>query len=609
VRAVTGGTDVSDADVIDGAGVDEVDGAGVDEVVVDAVVSRGASRAKEESDERGFVLAWMALTMVVLLSLAGLALDLAHWYLVANKAQKAADAAALAGAVYLPENTSTGITTAVAIASNNGFTTGSRTTVNAHIGTRPTQLQVDVTTTVDNFFGQLMGFRTQRITRHATAEFERPVPLGSPANSFGNQPADNGYSTNSNTHPGYWANVFGPMSDKSKGDAHQSNRCGGGDDACSSGSNDDYRDTGYYYVVEVTGATSGRSLRIQIYDPAFVHVGDNCSAADGTTELLQGATAATAYGNHPEWVPGNTISGEPVNTHYCTGDQRYAEGTTAPWTTFQVFAPDGSPWNTQDNTLVTNATCRSQAAGGSVRQDFSPIDLSGAGALWTRLMQADADGLYAREVFRQWVTVCTIPDPEPGQYLLRVRTNIDSSGATHLTGGGSNRFSIRATMLGGSGSQVSIHATDAMSMYVSDVSSGATFYLARVTPSAGARFLRLNFFDISDGNGAGNLRINPPTDASVGGVPLTSFSSCTYTPPPSGSSTATDSGCRIPISSSGAFGGQWVEAVIPIPANYDCNVSSAFGCWITISYNLDGSINDTTTWNARLEGDPVRLIE
>jgi hypothetical protein len=567
----------------------------------------------ESADERGFVLAWMAVMMVVLLSMAGLALDLAHWYVVANKAQKAADAAALAGAVYLPENTAGGISTAVAIAGNNGFTANSRTTVDAHVGTRPTQLEVDVTTTVDNFFGQLMGQTSQTITRSATAEFERPVPLGSPANSFGNQPGDNGFSTNPVDHPGYWANVFGPMSDKSKGDAHQSNRCGGGDDACSSGSNDDYRDTGYYYVVEVTGATSGRSLRIQIYDPAFVHVGDNCKDADGADELLQGATAVTSRGgNRPEWVPGETINGEPVNTHYCTGDQRFGEGDDAPWTTFEVFQPDGSPWNTQDNLPVMNAACRSQAVGGSVRQDFSPIDVSGPGSLWNRLMQGDSAGAYARQVFRRWVTVCTIPNPPPGQYLLRVRTNIDSAGNTHLTGGGANRFAIRATMVGGSAGQVSIHATDAMSMYVSDVATGATFYLARVTPSAGSRYLRLNFFDISDGNGSGDLRINPPADAFVGGVRLTTFDGCTYTPPPDQPSTAANLGCRIPISDTSGYGGQWVEAVIPIPANYDCTVSSAFGCWITISYNLEGddaSINDTTTWSARLEGDPVRLIE
>jgi hypothetical protein len=387
------------------------------------------------------------------------------------------------------------------------------------------------------------------------------------------------------------------MSDKAKGDAHQSNRCGGSDDACPSGANSDYRPEGYYYVVEVNGSTAGRTLQIQVFDPAFVHVGDNCNAADGTTELLQGATPVTAYGTHPEWDPTTPT----VNTHYCPGDQRYGEGTTAPWTTFQVFQPDNSPWNTQDNEPVTTATC--------LPQDFQPIDLTAAGSLWTRLMAGTVDGAYARTVFRQWVTICTIPNPTAGQYLLRVRTNIDSTGATHLTGGGSNRFSIRATVLGGSGSQVSVHATDAMSMYVSDVSSGATFYLARVTPSAGARYLRLNFFDISDGNGSGNLRINPPTDGLVGGVPLTSFSGCQYTPPANSPLTATGAGCQIPISSSGAFGGQWVEAVIPIPANYDCDIASAFGCWITISYNLSGTINDTTTWNARLEGDPVRLIE
>jgi hypothetical protein len=417
-----------------------------------------------------------------------------------------------------------------------------------------------------------------------------PFPLGSPANSFGNQPADGGYSTDPNTHPGYWANVFGPTSDKGKGDAHQSNRCAVNDDGCVAGVNVDYRPEGYHYVVDVSGTTAGRSLEIQVFDPAFVSVGDNCSLADGANEILQGATAVSAYGNHPEWVP----TTPNVNTHHCPGDQRYAEGTTAPWTTFTVLAPDATPADMTDNPLVQDATC--------APQDFRPIERTGAGALWNQLMAGTVDGAYTRSVFRQWVTVCTIPDPVPGEYVLRVRTNVDSTGATHLTGGGANRFSIRATVVGGSGSQVAVHATDAMSIAVTDVTAGATFYLTRLTPDPAGRELVVSLFDVADGNGSGNLRFNPPADATASGAPLTGFAGCTYTPPPSGSSTAMSPGCQIPISSSGAFAGQWVQAVIPIPVDYECNVASAFGCWLTVSYNLSGSINDTSTWSVAIAG-------
>jgi len=60
---------------------------------------------KRAGDQRGIVIALVAIMMVVFLSLAALAIDLSHLFVVRNELQNAADAAALAGAGTFYKNT------------------------------------------------------------------------------------------------------------------------------------------------------------------------------------------------------------------------------------------------------------------------------------------------------------------------------------------------------------------------------------------------------------------------------------------------------------------------------------------------------------------------
>ena len=75
--------------------------------------------------EQGFFMVWMALTFVTFTAFAGLALEFNRWQMLATRVQKAADAAALGGAVFMPENAGNkAFTTAQSIATLNGFTNG-----------------------------------------------------------------------------------------------------------------------------------------------------------------------------------------------------------------------------------------------------------------------------------------------------------------------------------------------------------------------------------------------------------------------------------------------------------------------------------------------------
>jgi hypothetical protein len=63
------------------------------------------------------------------------------------------------------------------------------------------------------------------------------------------------------------------------------------------------------------------------------------------------------------------------------------------------------------------------------------------------------------------------------------------------------------------------------------------------------------------------------------------------------------------------FNGQWVTYKVPIPSNYTCNYTCNYidplGCWTKINFQFPNltSVQDTTTWSAQIQGDPVRLIE
>jgi hypothetical protein len=123
----------------------------------------------------------------------------------------------------------------------------------------------------------------------------------------------------------------------------------------------------------------------------------------------------------------------------------------------------------------------------------------------------------------------------------------------------------------------------------------------------------MNFFDVGDAAQPGEITVLPPSESNVTGG---AFAGCTYTPPP-GNSTGppwgtlqnTLSGCRITGVSSATYNGQWVQFRIPIPNDYSCNFNDPMGCWLRVRFDFTDRVSDTTTWNAQLTGDPVRLIE
>ncbi len=592
------------------------------------------------SSERGFYMVWFAITFVTLTAFAGLALEYNRWQQISTRAQKAADAAALGGAVFLPDNMIKATSTANTLASQNGFTGGSNGVIVATSqGRLPNQLKVTITVPTKNPWGALVGYKSTTIARSAVAEYQLPQNLGSPQNTYGNDPES------AAAQPQFWGNVFGPSSLKSKGDAIQSvgpsantTLCTYSSnptltaDNCANGINKDYDANGYFYGIDVPAGAAG-ALDVQVFDPAFVHVGDTCASKDlkgkssdpNAFAALTNAATLSA-GSIPGYPAGDapSVRYAPGVTNYCTGDNFYGDnGTTAaPWTIWTLRAPDISTWDPTNNPIVCQAEfpgvypeTTSHVSNGSV--DTNEL---------ARMLQSSANypgtnpARTFASFFRRWVSVCNVANPVQGTYFLQVQTAKKIDGTVTPNGGGSNRFSIKAGIGGNfaANNGVHVYGNQKMGAYANATGANTQFYLTRILPGEAGKTLVLNFYDTGDASQAGQLVVLPPADSNVTGG---QFSDCLYTPPPGnatgppwGTFSATASGCKITNvgnTTDPSYDAQWVTWEIPIPSNYTCTEASTTGCWTKLQFIYpDGTnVSDTTTWSAYILGEPVRLIQ
>jgi Flp pilus assembly protein TadG len=550
----------------------------------------------QRCDERGVAAIWMCIVLFVLLGIAAVAVDLVRGLMVAQEAQNAADSAALAGVVYLPGDATTAHDTALANARENGFENGvNRVSVVAAQQADKTRLRVDVTRKVSTFFAKAIGFDTLTIHESATADYDPPIAMGSPANTFGNQPDCTNCSTSA-SDPYLWANVEGPLTAKQQGNAFLGKSCSKNADNCpTGGSNTDYDANGYYYTVRYNG--TGAELKIDVFDAPFVWVDDGCNR-DSLSALYDARVAAhdpdAARYKPGAWHPA------PAEGQYCTGDTSFDSSAIPTTTQFKVLQPDNTPWNNNDN---LPAICNNGVS--------NPVSVPG-------FMEADAayNNATARQQFRKWWTLCDIASPAKGDYLVQVTTT---------AGNGNNNFSMRA--YGGwsafADPNVSIAGTNRMAVFAnSPDASNSEFYLVRVLPSSTNRTLHLDFYDVADaGDGAGTLQVLPPPHATLNGSSMTKFTGCTYTNPSGSwttgslplrnfSGTGGSDDCTVSGITSDNYQGKWVSWRVPVPQGYSCDESDPFDCWIRIRFGgFSGGVHDVTTWQANLNGNPVRIVQ
>ncbi len=647
---------------------------------------RTRRRTAERDDERGFVLVWFAVLIVLLLSLAAFTIDIINGYAAANRVQNAADAAALGGVVALPSlDDADPIARELAEQNAPGIDPA---TVLVERGELPTQLRVRVTEDIDTFFAGVFGITEITVTRSATAEYEPPVAMGSPRNTFGNRPGSGDADP-----PAFWATAGGPVNAKQNGNAAMFEWCddsaqpgsilGGAApaDNCATGTNRDYEGS-QYFVIEVRDPGASQ-LTVDLFDPAFMSTAEACGnpaavgidddfadarydadwpstgvppefcAGDvdarfqdddqytGTAAVFDDSAVQVCpdYFTPTEFDPNNPAHDDPTDPDY--EYRRYFNGDPALcnlWrlleglgpstldirpvdTTFTLFDDDNSDFNPYDNDDVL---CTETYFGHA-----SP---------WLALSRAPAD---FNNWFHQWVALCDAAIAGEGSYILRV----DTSGRQQ----GNNNFSIAATTTGNryTDPNVSIYAVERMGIFTNQSSDTGSFYLARVLPAGIERTLKLSFFDIGDAFSGGNTSVSIVPTADVGledgdGNPATNdpwSMECRWGAPSGavrdetatdddgplspwelgstfwGAVDATGGDCSVDNVNESTHQGRWISVDVTIPEDYRCafefadGTSNPEGCWLQIQFDTPSNVIDTTTWTARIEGNPVRIVE
>jgi len=502
-------------------------------------------------EDKGSALLFVAGSLVLLMGLAAMGTDLAWFYLNTSRVQRAADAAALGGVVWLPNEPGTANGTAFNIATQNGYTTGvdGATVTPAPVPGEANQLQVTVDDTVPTFFLKALGFDSMDISRSAIAEYIPPLKLGSPTNQFGNAcdpeyEGDPGFPVDCGDN--FWANIHGWFTHTSFGDAYSGHCQGGSNDDEGCPVNDIARDTGYLYGIE-----SGSGFTVEFVDLAF----HNISGAINTTDQHR-----TGDRGCEEWGS--------------------AAANCGPTMIVNLYSPDPTPLDLTDNGApVCTATIPPQA------QIQEQVAGNGVPYTW----QAPPGGCWSQSGSGIWVVQVLHQNP----------------GATNDRAG-LNRYSIRST----SGQ---LFALGDFSIYNNATGSTTSFYLAEVPDFYAGKTFVVEMFDPGEFTGAGTGYIqvmgadgdiwddgqcrlyNRPTGDPDG--PWSQFGTI-----------SAGSDCQE-ATTTGEYNNRWLKFELDLPTTYSCD-EVAGDCWWKINYVYPGgaTVSDTTTWRAFMIGNPIHLV-
>ncbi len=687
----------------------------------------GARRSGRGDD--GIAVVLVALILIPLVLFAAIGVDISSWHARLTELQKAADAAASAGSVWMPNLDKASQVAAESLA-HNGIVHGvDDIVVEITEGGTPTSLRVVVTdTNAKRYLSQMVGGE-QVLTRFAEAEYFLPLPLGSPLDYFGgvrakaerpitwpfpydsegrtpvgtttcNVGTSSGqglgrwvsgvtYSTgftssapqcrwtvattttpldpttqppgnvpcndvqSSPTTMGRWS-AAAADTDPPVHDSQARHTSGTGDRQCSWALHEtepaDFATRAPANApCNVTGQLAFGRWDAGGYVPLSLHREATAVLCQWTANLTPGTNPIAADRNPRFWGQihgpgGNQVSGDAYATKCVTAtncstpdNDLYVDPSNANqgyW--YVVKIPEGGGGSTEirvyDASLnpqdgLNNGPGDSNIVSGTmsfsttyrVYRQTNPLDFNAR----TPVTPGDADKnpnscswrLQKGGIFRwSWVDLCTLTT-QPGEtYLLNVRSETVSGFSNSA---GRNSYAIEAVTDGGVGPQPALHAYNKMVMYNNIDGGVATFYVAEVSPEYAGKTLVLELFDAGESSGQSWLYPMLPSASEPGAVVHATQSSCAFDSTRDGYPRSSDLGnggvCSVRASDDGAlYNGHWLTIRATIPADYTCTPGldptvDPGSCWWGIQYDFGGAANDTTTWQARVEGNPVHL--
>jgi Flp pilus assembly protein TadG len=575
-------------------------------------------------DQRGQGLAIFVLSIFVLVGLCAIVVDVSWYWSNSLRVQRAADAAALAGAVDLPHNPGTisshllgtGIGDALAEAAKDGYTNGiagvavtpAQDSV-AKTGGNDNQMDVTISAPVPTFFMRIFGIQTITATRSSEAMFTLPVPMGSPQNYYG----DFGLvrdATFTNTTTGNMTTT--------------SNLLQGPGTLCSAvttgAPSDCYQPNGaaltptlFWGAMNTKGIGSDEGDAFQSDKDPTGATAPNCSTVSG----LRSCYDPTDYYNYAIDMPAGSSGGyvyifDPV---FC--ETAFAEGTgdglssgsldpsNPPSSWYELWDTNNTPYDLTDDTLLVTS--------GTKFRDMPYSDTTMGGSGGSQCKQTSTAYGDPRDYHDNWYLLNPTTPLSGGTegHVYRLHTTNSTPAGQSDSVNQSNvateqNFAIFASATGGT---PSVYGLGAMEMYtpisISSGSQTSQFYLAQVPVYYAGKTLELNLWDPGDvGSLTAKLYVAQPT-STVGTWAPVNFN---YTV----GSAAGDcygspsSGANVAYVQTNSFNACWLTVDVGIPSTYTAPQNGWWQVWYAMTGN--GESSDTTTWTAQIKGNPVHLV-
>jgi Flp pilus assembly protein TadG len=511
--------------------------------LLDKVKRRQADR------EQGFIMVMTAIVMTMMVLFAGLAVDVGSWNERGAELKRAADAAALAGVVWMPDfNKAQQV--ALDTAQKNGFTNGQNniTVTVQQVPNNNRQLKVTITDGKAKQWFSKLATGSQAITRGSTAEYVLPVPLGSPKNTFGTGNLLGGSDTEN-----FWAAVNGYCAGHESGDDRlgyyesYSNSATGAT-ACNNGSahNGAYDPNGYLYAIELPSAVS--SLKLDVYDAPYYNSGS-------------------------------------------TSEKNLGSGNQSITTIYQIYNRNTTPLDLSNLQLLQTTTLSADQAPATYQNKWATM------YTWSNAQP----GTY-------YVRVKTLAGElnSRGSNGFGLRAYTGSSFTTCTTIQGQSNYSATCPQIHGVDA-ISIYASianTAPTFYLAQVDpvhGGKTMRVTLFDPGEGANSIQILDPNGNAANFSWSTPCNPPT-------PPSGVGACSG----SGTSIDVSGSGNQPYSpmSSGTTGSTYNDRYIVIDVALPPNYQQQFGTkvWWKVKYSVSGTVTDRTTWNVNIVGDPVHLL-
>jgi hypothetical protein len=352
----------------------------------------------QKNGEQGYIMVMFALLLVPLLLMAGFAVDVGKWYSRSSDMRRAADAAALAGVVWLPDEASAR-TAALAAAARNGFVPSSTVSITVTASTQSERrLKVTIKDTkVGSFFYSSLGGKDIELNRTSFAEYVLAVPMGSPRNFFGTGTLLQSYTATGITPEFLYQSVNPYCTDKFNGDRYQSGYNG---DTCSGTTNSEYRTSGYSMYIE---APEGRRapIDVKLYDARYSEAGlsyqvqgvDSCVGPYEPTAWRGPAsnnTTVTIYGPVRYQTLSSTSDTSWSSTTTLTAGQTYSRRGDL----LRYQYPNVLDWSADTN--ASNWTTSSSSSSVTITAPAQYQTRSSVGGSWGSTVTLEGDRTYTR---------------------------------------------------------------------------------------------------------------------------------------------------------------------------------------------------------------------